>query len=780
MSSTSSTPQSARGRADPALRFSGIALAAVLVLPMGLVLSAGAIAANPDQTDHGLEEIVVTARHTSENLQVTPVAITALTGDQLRDRGITGLGDLGPSIPSVSLSPTFGGFGKSVLAFIRGVGQGDFLPSFEPGVGIYVDDAYMGTLFGSLADLTDVAEVEVLRGPQGTLFGKSNEGGAIRITTPQPKGDGSGYVEVGYGSYNKEVVRGAFDVALIANQLYLRISGGTSKLDGYVDQIDYGCAHPGSGIKATTIGNCKIGTLGADNATVLRGDLRWIASADLDMTLSAYLDDDKGEPTAEHLLAVNPFLAVIGYTNRFITANPYTTYASYTDPATGISFPKISNILTWGVNHHLDWETGWGFHVKNILSYSRYSGAFTENWGNAPVHVNDIEYRPHHDQISEELQLHGKAIADRLDWVLGGYYYQGHTQENDFIYLPEFPGGFAFYGTDPVYDRDRSGFAHGVYHLLDKLDLEAGVRYTTEEKMYTFNRFLTSIFGPVPPGATIPGFENNPSSRASTSRKDWRASLQYRWTPDVMTYLQFSTGFKGGGINPRPQTIAQVVPFAPEDLKSFEVGLKSQWLANTLRANLDAYVSDYTNLQLSIPTNVGGITGSTVSNTGRVRITGVEAEFQAAPISHMLLNASFDWLDYRILDLGPAAGFPGGPAIGDMAPYVPKFKVDVGAQYSYVMGNAGSLTPRLDWTWQSKTYNDAANSPMAKQDAYGVLNAHLLYEDADAKWQAKFEVRNLTNKFYYINEFNLYGAAGMLVGQPSVPRTFMVTLRRAF
>ena len=763
---------------------------------LAYLIGSAAVAAAPDATTRAgsasgnqLQEVIVTARHSGERLQDTPVAISARTGQQLSDQGVANMTDLSKSIPSVSLNQGFGGYGKSVLAFVRGVGQGDFLPAFEPGVGFYVDDVYQGTLFGSLVDLSDIDRVEVLRGPQGTLFGKSNEGGAVRIFTPQPMGLNTGYIAAGYGSYNRRMARGAFDTSLVADKLFLRVSGGVSSVDGYVDRIDYACAHPATAgtLKPTTVGNCKVGTQGGDTAHVARSDLRWIVNPDLQMTLSADMDDDKGEPTAEKLLAVNPAAAPgvsavtsgfgIPWDSRFITNDKYSTYASYTDQKTGVSFPAVSNVFSWGGSDTLNWQTPWGVQVKNVLAYRKYNGEFTEIWGGAPIAVNDNYFKPEHNQVSEEFSLTGKAFDKKLDWVFGLYYYDAHTELNDFIYLPEF--AFAFYGTDPVHDRDKSVFLHGVYHVTDQFNIEAGIRRTSEEKTYTFNRFLTSIFGAVPSGATIPGFEDNPSSTAKTDRNDYRFSLQYKLTPDVMAYAQYATGFKGGGINPRPSGISDVHAFAAEDLVSYEAGLKSEWFDHRLRLNVDGYLSNYTNLQLSIPVFSNGAAGSTVSNAGKVQISGFELEGDSSPIQGMLLNISYAYLNYDIQDLGAAAGVPGGPAKGDLAPFVPTHKFNIGVQQEFAT-SIGRLTPRLDWTWQSKTYSDAANTPLTLQKAYGTLDAHLLFETNDHRWKANLEVKNLTNAYYFLNKFSQYDTSGMVIGQPAMPRTVMMTIQRSF
>jgi iron complex outermembrane receptor protein len=738
----------------------------------------------------GLQEITVTARHVSENLQRTPVSITAITAEDIANRGITSIGDLASAAPNVTLEQNTAGFGKSALAFIRGVGQSDILPAFEPGVGFYVDDVYQGTLFGSLVDLTDISRVEVLRGPQGTLFGKDNEGGAVRFFSPVPKGDNSGYVEAGYGSYNRQQLKGAFDVSLIPDKLFLRVSAGSNSYNGYVKLVDFVCAYPAlSGTLPRTApasqgGGCSNGTLGGDDAKAARATLRWVPNNDLDVSLSADVLDDRGEPGAETLVAANPIIGAafgplvdgVPWDGRFISHNPFLTYSTYTDPKSGLTFPKVNNISAFDAVNSINWDTPIGVHVKNTFGYRRYNGEFIEIWGNAPVHTDDNYFKPYHHQYSEELAFSGKALSDALDWTVGGYYFKSLTELNDYISIPLVQ--FAFYGKDPVNDKDTSVFVHGVYHVTDKLNIEAGVRHTDQSKIYTFYRLL-----PTPPGIPqiyLPGFDPNLTDESSTHRLDYRASVSYQWTPDLMTYAQYATGFKGPGVNPRPSSAADVIPFKEENLRSYEIGAKTQWFNNRVRLNLSGYLSNYTDLQLSIATNEGGVPGSTVSNAGRVRITGGELELQAEPIDRLIFSSSVGTLKYDIRELGAAAGFPGGPALGDQAPYVPNQKYSVSIQYGIDLGSFGLLTPRLDSTYQSKTYADPSNSPLAETGGYGVTNLHVTYDPPGGKWEGRAEVKNLFDRTYYINKFYQYDSAGLIVGQPGMPLTVFFTLRRNF
>jgi iron complex outermembrane receptor protein len=214
-----------------------VALGAAALAPA--LMSSQVLAA---EESGSLEEVIVTAQFSqAQNLQETPLAITAITADSLTDRGITNLIGVATAAPNVDLQLTGSAFGKSMSAFIRGVGQGDFNFAFEPGVGIYVDDVYHATVAGSVFDLLDLERVEVLRGPQGTLFGKNSIGGAIRLISKKPQGDGSGYISGTYGKYNRMDFSGAFDVALTDN-LFLRVSGMSKKRDGYVERLDFVCA----------------------------------------------------------------------------------------------------------------------------------------------------------------------------------------------------------------------------------------------------------------------------------------------------------------------------------------------------------------------------------------------------------------------------------------------------------------------------------------------------------------------------------------------------------
>src|ERR1700691_4116021 len=323
-----------------------------------------------------LEEIVVTAEYRSENLQSAPIAITALSGDSLTERGIDNLAEVTKAAPNVILFQANAAYGKTMAAGIRGIGQGDFnFASAEQGVGIYVDDVYFANTFGSMFDLLDVDRVEVLRGPQGTLFGKNSIGGAIRLVSKQATGDDSGYAEVTVGDYNRREVRAGFDVALIKDVLMLRVSGLSKQRNGYVDRLDYACEHPTTAgnlpVQQLGEGNCTLGTEGGVDVSGVRAQLRWVPNDVIEDRFEASAIDDKSEAAAEVMVVADPALSPamqafnantiiprygIPYDQRFQTGGTYTTYSTFYDPWLNVGYPADNTVHEWSTSNVFSWS----------------------------------------------------------------------------------------------------------------------------------------------------------------------------------------------------------------------------------------------------------------------------------------------------------------------------------------------------------------------------------------------------------------------------------------
>lgn len=771
------------------------------------------------QTPPQLTEIIVTAERTSQNLQTTPISITALSAKDIAQHGFTSVLDVAQVAPSLTILPGGNYSGSSALAYIRGVGQDQFTYAFEPGVGFYLDDVYYGTVYGSIFDLGDISNIQVLRGPQGTLFGMNNEGGAILLSTPEPKGDNSGEIELGYGSYDREYIKGDFDVPLIPNKLALRVEGGFNGVNGYVQRVDFACANPGEAgnLKPTTAAaGCKDGTEGGHNTVLLHTALKWWVNDDLTVVVRGDLMHDRSEAGAEDTLIQNapepgssaaqfdqyvaiPMYGIAASNPAFVTGNPYTSYSTYTDRATGLVVPPVNDEFFRALSATIDWNGPAGIRVKDIIGYQKYESEFANTDG-TPLAAGWLEdNKLDHRQFSEELQLSGKLFDSRLEWLAGAYYYSswglyGGTIElpNTNIIPPGTPGfppaglwGLNFNIDDPTTEKTTSGFVHFVYHVTSRLSAELGARYSTDEKSQQYHHTYIAtvpenfIF---PPGTSV----YPPGTGGSTylAHTDPKFALQYQWTPNLMTYAQVATGYKTGGLNPKPVLLSDIVPFRPETLTAYEVGVKSEWLGHRLMLNADTYLSEYKDIQLSefLPPPLGD-GGTIVVNASRARIQGVELDMRARLFRGFEMDGGMSFLDYKTLALGAPSTDLSGMTLSTRPPNIPRWKGALGAQYTLALGSAGEITARADYSYRSQVFNDLANTPIGAQGGYGILNTRLEWDDASGKWSAALEISNALDKMYYYSmapTLNADGSLYSLAGTPALPRTEFFTLTRKF
>jgi iron complex outermembrane receptor protein len=781
--------------------------------------------AAPGQPD-GLQEITVTAEFRKEKLQETPLAITALSGEALANRNITTLTDVAQAVPNVQMFEANAAYGKTNAAFIRGIGQGDFnFASAEPGVGMYVDDVYFASTFGSMFDLLDIERVEVLRGPQGTLFGKNSIGGAIRLISKKPTGDGSGFGEVTLGDFARREVRAGFDVPIISNVLMLRVTGLSKQRNGYVDRVDFACANPSlaGSLPRQELGqgSCVIGKEGGVDVKGARAQLRWVVNDNFESNLIADWYDDNSEAAAEVMLVANPALAPalagfnastlipkfgIPYDGRFVTAGTYRTYSTFYDPNTGRAYPAVNTVHSYGVSDTIDWQIANPVHLKLISAYRGYWGDFSDNQDNSPMGTAWAYNLLDHHQLTEELQVTGQALGDRLNWAAGAFYFDGYSMNRGHVNLNflagAFPPGPPFFGqpifdfdqNDPARTRDHAGFAQATYGITDSLHVTGGLRYTQENKSYTFNHFnpILAIPNPV---LDLRGVEG----KTSYSRVDWKAGADYQWTPNLMTYLNVSTGFRGGGFNPRPFNNKQVLPFGPEKLTEYELGMKSEWFEHRLRANLAAYYGNYKDLVITSQTkDATGAPLTAPQNIGGADIKGFEAEIEANPIKRLSISGSVGLTDFKYKNLGNAVGcqavanpvpgtncINGNPGYDDIAVGISKWTANAGIQYSIPVGDAGEVIPRLDASYHSRRYNNnynlfaPAGGPVAYTPGMTLLNARLTWETG--VWSVAGFVTNLTNKYYYQSFLDLRAfGEGMMSAQPGEPREWGVTVRYNF
>ena len=729
-----------------------------------------------------------------------------------------------------------GASGSALAAFIRGVGLGDNILSFEPGVPIYVDGVYNGRPQGAIFDLLDLDRVEVVRGPQGTLFGKNAIGGAVSLISKKPTGSNTGYIEASYGSFNRMNVRAAWDGVIVPDKLFFHAAFSSKNADGYMDILDYVCVH-GAGSKSG--GSCVVDHLGSEGVNAGRLALRWVASDKLEVNLVGdYTRQRQEAPADKYTYIADPahpnavdgvlpqfwvntpqqkFGAGVLYDSRFVTNNPYTTYGQFgVSPVDGRFVPNENNLDHWGVAATVDADLAPMAHLKTVTAYRAWRNEFGRGdaspLGNSPT-FDDTR----HTQFTEEVQLTG--ALGRLDYAVGGFYYRAYDRNTGFDALwstppglPALPAGsfqspyVPFLNGLGLYDHDLDDrqttddyafFAHGIYHVTDQINLTAGVRYTNDSKhavVGVTNRYTNVGDFSVP--VDVHATRWNPM-----------VELSFQATPDLMAYALYSTGFRGGGFSPRPANALQPVPFGPEDVTSYEIGFKSEWLDHRVRLNADVfYMLDNGQQNFKTDVDASGATWFHELNAGNSVNEGFEVELAARPIPGLQIDSSLGYLHYRLKDdaQSQATQICTHFSDGSLCPQTraPKWTGSVGVQYRVETGGWGSITPRLDATVISRVYyipiSNLNGAPPPKselistaasgvagglnyQPGYTTLNGRISWDSPDGKWGAALQVSNLTNKIYFYGKLALaVNSLGREQGNIAPPRQWLVTLRRNF
>ena len=763
-----------------------------------------------DQADRGqLQEVVVTAQFREQNLQQTPIAITAVTAEMLESRNQTDISQVAGQAPNVTLQPNGAAFGSSMVAFIRGVGQTDFNLALEPGVGLYVDDVYYATLTGSLLDLLDLERVEILRGPQGTLAGKNSIGGAIKLFSLKPTGEGGGYLEATAGTLNRLDARGAGDFKL-TDKLFARVSFASKHHDGYVKRVDYACTHPGSNLPGFNVGDgCELGRDGSQAYNAGRLALRWLPNDAFDVNLAADITNDQSGVQANTLIKFGGALGAATYTNglddtpvvfgpQFIPYgpdsqdpnqpnDPYLSYATYfsnaasfvfgENPYGPIAVPPINHFKTWGVSGDIQWKLADNLSLTSVTAYRNYTNQFAEQTDASPIGVQILLQRQKHHQFSQELRLNGTA-GTAVDYTVGAFYLDQDGGLNARVGLPWV--GFDFiHGPDSTPAKTKAVFANVEWHATDQLTLGGGARYSDEQKDYTYLRHNsdgTDVVDPMGYNGLVAGL-NASTAHFEGTRTDWRVHLDYQVTPDIMSYVQTSTGYKGGGVNPRPFIPPQTLSFEPETLTAYEIGLKTSLFDRRMRLNMAVFYNDYKDIQLTLqacPASPCALP----ANVGSAEVKGAELEAEIHPTDNWEIDASASYLDFQYTEIKD----PSSNVTPDMkTPYTPKSKWSIGTQYEFRLGDKGTLTPRVDATYQGSQFTAAINDPLWNQiEDYTVLTARLTWRNTEGNWQTALNVSNVTDKLYYLTLFDLHDSAGYVNGQPAMPRQWSITVKHNF
>jgi len=782
-------------------------------------------------TGAGLEEIIVTARYRQESLQSTPIAITAVTSEDIEARGFTSASDIAFITPNAVARPAQQAFGNTLTYFIRGIGQSDFNFAFEPGVGIYVDEVYYPTTMASQFDLLDLQGVETLRGPQGTLFGRGAIGGAVRYTSKQPKGDNTGFLEATVGDFHRVDARGGFDVALVPDRLFVRISAVERKQDGFQKVVDFACANPAqAGTLPITVrnrlSNCQTGTLGGIDVAGARAQFHLVATDKMDLDVAVDYQRDNSEARADTLLAIGPLVGGfkswdqamfdgtvpgpggapirpnpnffgygVHYDSRFLPPNPYVSYDTFSDPYSGLHYTPKTSLNQKGISGTWSWRLTDDLSMKFITAWRNWNGYFSTDQDGSPLGLSVVDGIQEFTYRTAELRFEG-TLFKRLDWTAGGFYYDGNSASAQSVELPQVgplvpylanPQQFALLvnGLDHGHFENMSGYLHGIYHLTDAWRFTAGARISNDKKSDLNDNTIVVQ-----------------SVSSSKTRFDWLVGSDYQFTPSMMAYVQAATGYRPPAFNPRPFQTSQFKPVSGESLTEYEIGFKNDFLDHRARVNLAFFYGDYKQhivgaSGLECVTNpdgtcVGGPTApAVVPLTAYVnapaKLSGFEVDAQFRPVQDLLLTASTGYLHTS----ASATTFQGVPYTG-LTPTgefggVPKWTASASAQYTYTLPNGSTLSPRWDSYMNTRICEFAANSVTGYTalsscaGGFVLHNVRLEYADKDRTWVAAAGINNVTNKFYWQDIFDLTAFGEPTIeGQPSAPRMWYLTVRRNF
>jgi iron complex outermembrane receptor protein len=814
--------------------------------------------------------IMVTAQRREQSAQEVPIALTVFGGEALQDRAIADVSQLGAVTPNVTLDAgtPFAGSGAALGASIRGIGQNDFAINVDPGVGVYVDGIFLARTVGANVTLPDVERVEILKGPQGTLFGRNTIGGAISVVTRTPGREFAINGSVTVGSYERLDVAGTVDIPL-SEALRTNFTFATNNRRGFQRRVPYESSTPfvqespriyrESGYDADDFA-------GGINDWTVRGKVLWEASDRLTVTLSGdyYKSDTSGLPNvildvledyggnfggpgtpAVPFSALTPGAGMnfaglynfcIGSTqaqidarflqgicnsprgNELFPAENQSPLASVNvdgDPlndrlpwddrwissdwdrsyATGINFSETE---TWGFAGHIDLELSDQLTLRSITGYRELRWAAGFDADNSPANFFSVSNSAEQSQFSQEIQLLGDFAIGRseLNFVLGGYYFDEDASALDHVQIGD--GIIQIDGPIELATENFAFFGQADWRVNEWLGFTAGARYTEEDKTFDAGQSDISSFNydllncPVNGQGFIPGVGLIPcSSYARFPHGDEPLRVYTRDTPDrsfsnfsmkggvqiypvedVMLYASYTEGYKSGGWSTRVSTpILAPLVFQEETAETIEIGAKTLFLDGRVQANIAAFTTDYSNVQLLI--QVGP--NPRIDNFGTAKIQGIEADFAVELNDYFSFTAALGLLDSEISDLANVSAptiLQLGIVDGAQLPKVPDFSFNITPRVEVPVGNH-EVVLLADYTHTSGLWNDAQRSFLLRRPSTDVINASIQFNHNDG-WSLTGGVTNLTEERFIVN--GLTSTAGQIYAIPNRPREFYVRL----
>ncbi|MDB5583000.1 MAG: TonB-dependent receptor [Bradyrhizobium sp.] len=735
----------------------GLAIAAPAMAQVAPAAARPAKPASGDASDGAIADIVVTATKTgAQLLEKTPQAITVITGEQLADQGLRNVRDLAPYIPNVS----FNQITSNAQIYVRGIGSNNVNAGSDPDVTTQVDGVYIARPSGQFTDFLDVQSIEVLRGPQGTLYGRNAVGGVINVNSAPPAHEFGGRFEGTLGNYSL-VQLGGYLTGPLANNLFASIAANYTYHRGYLQNIAPG----GHDISEANRGGIRV-------------QLRWEPADWIDATTRADFSIAREYFDGFDNLTIKPtFTSLVD-----------SLIGSYTKVA--LDAQQVSKPKSGGVSEEINFRLGNGFSLKSLTAF-RFNqfDLFNDNDA-SDLYLLVLTSRDRETQYSQEFNLQYKS--DQLKAVVGAFFFGEHDHQTQGLFRPPSvispaPSLQSYLESSPVV-RDKSGavFAEGTFNLTQQISVVAGARYTIEHKDFTQSGTRYSL-APSTLGVASPGypftFETANTFRAFTPK----VGLNLQLASNFLAYGSIIKGYKSGGFN-YSSTSAAAAGFAPESIWAYEGGIKTQLLDRRLNINISGFIYDYKNLQVQALLSPGVIS---ITNAASARIKGLEFEVIAKPFKFLRLTGIFSILDPRYVNF-PASSVPNGlvgrvtgascagtpsvctvDASGNYLTSAPRRSGLIAVDYDTHYNGFG-FNIHGDMTARSRAFFDASNSPLLSQPGYHLFNASVSLTDPSSHYTVELWGRNLGNKQYFVVVSGAGSVPGGVVGDPL---TFGVRVR---
>ncbi|SNT09201.1 TonB-dependent receptor [Sphingopyxis indica] len=761
--------------------------------------AAAAEAATFVDADYG-NEIIVSARRRDESAQDVPVALSVVNSDTLEATGNYSLAQVQQLVPSLQV---FSFNPRNTNVNIRGLGSNVSLTNdgLENGVGVYIDNVYYGRVGQLQFDLVDLAQIEVLRGPQGTLFGKNTTAGAINISSRKPSFAPEFSGEASVGDYGYYQLRGSASGPLLDDVLAVRLSGAVTERRGFL----YNSTQKA---RAQDYSNWS-----------LRGQLLFTPTADLEVRLIG----DFARQKQNHVLNI-----LAGYFGTYAdgTAIP-NNFAQRAARFPGYTFPVIdpfarvgeadahyqSNMDGYGVSGQVDWDAG-PAKITSITAYRWWDWNPANDGDSTSLPAVSLAQQSNRQrQFSQELRLASDADGP-LDYVVGAYYFWqiirgygkvGYGSAAPAWFLPAVPAtvatpaldGFESNSTSDPETKSLAFFGQADWSITDRLTLTAGLRYTHEKKRGSFNQFWVAGVDPAtlpgPLAAAVVNIRNlfNPETSYSTGFSDdslsGLATLSWQVSGDALVYASYARGNKSGGLNLTNLPVGIDPDVAPETVDNYEIGFKSQWFGRAVTLNAAAYWTEIADYQTAIFEQVSQLNyRQYIANIPGARSRGVEVDLSAAPTEHVSFYGSLAYTDTTYLSYPEAPQAPeraneGGnqDLTGERLPGVPKFTYTLGGDASAPVGSLGGRSlaayAHADYSHRSSFNTSSSNSIYADVPAFGIANARIGIRTEDGLFDLSIWARNLFDKDYF--QTLSPGATGLVTALIGEPRTLGLTVR---